>query len=104
VIDFGAGYSVQDDPILFARVQRALAPHPNVVLLLPSPDAEQSIAYLQERNGADWHGLNARYIRHPANRMLAKATVFTIGKTPQETCDEILQTLGIDPQSSCHPD
>jgi hypothetical protein len=68
------------------------------VLLLPCPDAEQSIAYLDERNGPDLHGLNAHYIRHPANRALAKAVVHTMGKTPEETCDEILQTLGIDPQ------
>src|ERR1700756_5233005 len=37
VIDLGAGYSVQDDPILRERMRRALAPFPNVVLLEPSP-------------------------------------------------------------------
>ena len=104
VIDFGAGYSVQDDPALYKRVQRALEPYANVVLLLPCPDEDQSIAYLDERNGPALHDLNAHYIRHPANRALAKALVYTIGKTPQETCDEILQTLGIDSQSCGQPE
>src|SRR5262249_21129849 len=41
VIDFGGGHSTYDDPALFARVQSALAPYPNVVLLLPSPDPDE---------------------------------------------------------------
>lgn len=102
VIDFGAGHSVQDDPVLYKRVHQALAPYPNVVLLLPGPDAEQSISYLDERVDEDLRSVNAYYIRHPANRALARAIVYTIGKSPQETCDEILQTLGIDPQEH-HP-
>jgi shikimate kinase len=103
VIDFGAGQSVQDDPVLCERVRQALAPYSNVVLLLPDPDAEQSIAYLDERIDEDLRGVNAHYIRHPANRALAKAIVYTIGKSPEETCDEILRTLGIDPQAHDHP-
>src|SRR5947208_7046976 len=34
VIDFGAGHSVHDDPADFERVRQALAPYPNVVLVL----------------------------------------------------------------------
>jgi len=99
VVDFGAGYSVQEDPVLFERVRRALAPHPYVVLLLPCPDVEQAIACLDERIAEDLPGLNQHYIRYPANRALAKAVVYTLGKTPQETCDDVLRTLGIDPPS-----
>jgi len=104
VMDFGAGYTVQDDPVLFERVKRALEPQPNVVLLLPCPDAEQSIAYLEERNGANLHDLNAHYIRHPANRMQAKAVIYTVGKTPQDTCGEILQMPGMDAGVCCQPE
>src|ERR1041384_6504581 len=50
VIDLGAGHSVYRDEASLARVQKALAPYPNVFLLLPSPDVEESSAILQQRN------------------------------------------------------
>lgn len=97
VIDFGAGYSAQDDPALQDRVIRALAPHPCVVLLLPFPEPEKSIAYLDERVDQNLRDVNAHYVRHPLNRALAKATVYTAGKTPEDTCEEILQAFHLDP-------
>ena len=93
VIDFGAGHSVYDDPLLFQRVQRALAPYPNVVLLLPSPGLEESIRILNKRNQNlpdDIRSTNEHFLRHPSNSSLAKFTVYTKDKTPQETCSEIL--------------
>ena len=95
VVDFGAGYSVQTDPILHERVRRALAPHPHVVLLLPSPDADQSVACLNDRVEKNLRALNEHYVRHPANESLAKMVVYTLGKTPEETCAEILERLAI---------
>ncbi len=112
MVDFGAGYTVQDDPALSERVRQALAPHPNVVLLLPCVDADQSIACLNERVDqdrvdsdrvnpdrvdAELRDLNAHYVRHPANGSLAKVCVYTLGKTPEETCEDILCALGIAP-------
>ena len=93
VADFGAGYSVQDDPILHERVRRALVPHPHVVLLLPSPDSDESVVYLNDRVDENLRALNEHYVRHPANRSLAKAVVYTFAKTPEETCADILHTL-----------
>ena len=49
VIDFGAGHSVYEDDAAFRRVQQALAPYPNLVLVLPSPDPDESIRILFER-------------------------------------------------------
>jgi shikimate kinase len=49
VIDFGASNSVYDDQDLFARVENALAPYPNVILLLPSPDIDESVEILKNR-------------------------------------------------------
>jgi hypothetical protein len=95
VADFGAGYTVQEDPLLHERVRRALAPHPYVVLLLPGPDVEEAIACLEERVPEELRGLNEYYIRHPGNLALAKAVVYTLGKTPQETCEDVLRTLGL---------
>lgn len=106
VIDFGAGHSVYEDPILFERVKAALAPHPYVILILPSADLDQSVAILNSRFEAllqrevgsvdpELLRLNALFTRHPSNHQLAKMVVYTEGKTPQETRDEILQKLNV---------
>jgi len=101
VIDFGAGHSVYESQELFARVQQALAPYPNVVLVLPSPDAGESIRILNERTkdlvgsfgqGFNW---NEYFVRHRSNDDLAKFVVYTKGKTPEETRDEILGLVGL---------
>ncbi|MEM9092135.1 MAG: shikimate kinase [Cyanobacteria bacterium P01_F01_bin.53] len=96
VIDFGAGHSVYENPLLFKRVQKALSPYPNVVLLLPSPDLEESVRILNERNKnlpKDIRDTNEYFIRHPSNYKLAKFIIYTKLKTPTETCDEILKLV-----------
>ena len=104
VIDFGAGHSVYEDEALFARVHQALAPYPYVILLLPSPDLEESIKIVNERfvQGAEAEGetisdevlmINAHFVKHPSNQKLAKLIVYTNGKTPEETCDEIVSAI-----------
>ncbi|MEM9945415.1 MAG: shikimate kinase [Cyanobacteria bacterium P01_D01_bin.36] len=96
VIDFGAGHSVYEDAHLFQRVERALAPYPNVVLLLPSADRDESIRILIERNRdlpSNTRDINRLFVTHPSNYRLAKFTVYTKGKTPEETCKEILENI-----------
>ena len=94
VIDLGGGHSVQEDPILFARVRAALAPVRNLALLLPSPDPEESVRVLTERRappvGFDWH---RHFVTHPSNGALAKMVVYTAGQTPEQTCDALYQGL-----------
>jgi shikimate kinase len=100
VIDFGGGHSVYEDPVLFNKVQQVLAPYPNVVLLLPSPDLEESVQILNEHTGyLPEHGfnINEHFIKHPSNYHLAKFTVYTKTKTVEDTCDEILGLVNIDP-------
>jgi hypothetical protein len=105
VIDFGAGHSVYEDAALFARVESALAPFPHVILLLPSPDPDESVAILNERFAVLLErelgevdpallSLNAHFTKHPSNRRLAKMAIYTEDKTPEETCDEILEKIG----------
>lgn len=97
VIDFGAGHSVYEDPALFERVERVLAPYPNVILLLPFPDVEESLQILNEREEYVPDGnlnINEHFLRHPSNYRLAKFTVYTKAKTPKETCREIFALLG----------
>jgi hypothetical protein len=100
VMAFGAGQSVYEDPELTARVQQALAPY-TVILLLPSPDVNESLPVLSARIRAGEpdlpdeffphiENMNRYFIVHPANATLANHTVYTSGKSPEETCDEIL--------------
>jgi hypothetical protein len=104
VIDFGASNSVYEDEALFARVAAAFAPHPNVILLLPSPDPAESAQILKDRlarmltaAGKDFSPelfeLNEHFIRHPSNLRLAKQVVYTQSKTPDAICAEIIHDL-----------
>lgn len=93
VIDFGAGHSVYEDDALFQRVQRALAPYTNVILLLPSADLDESLRILHKRNEQlpeDIQQVNEHFVRHRSNYRLAKFTVYTKGHTPEGTCSKIL--------------
>lgn len=97
VIDFGAGHSVYEDSFLLQRVQRILMPYRNIVLLLPSPDLNESVQILNERNEYVPDGnlnINEHFVRHPSNYDLAKFMVYTKANTPEETCNEILQLVG----------
>lgn len=106
VIDFGASHSVYEDEQLFTRVQKALAPFPYVILLLPSPDLDESVTIVNARFamkvnkdvsevGDDVLLLNEQFVKHPSNHLLAKRVIYTKDKTPQETCAEIVANLGL---------
>jgi shikimate kinase len=107
VIDFGAGYTVQDDEALFGRVEKSLAPFEHVILLLPSPDEEESVRILNQRMETllreyeqpeetipEVLAANENFVKHPANGRLAKLVIYTKGKSPEETCEEIVRLLG----------
>jgi shikimate kinase len=95
VIDFGAG--VYESRETFARVQRALLPYRNVILLLPSTDKAESLQILAERDSdppADLNfDFNAHFLDHHSYYDLAKFIVYTKGKSPGETCAEILRLI-----------
>jgi shikimate kinase len=95
VIDFGAGHSVYEDPALFERVRAAMEPV-TVVLLLPSSDVAESIAILRARRdvlhpkqAGQPTEVNEHFLRHPSNASLAKFTVYTKDRTPEQTAEEI---------------
>lgn len=99
IIDFGGGHSVYEIDTHFARVEKVLKPYRNVILILPSSDQEESIQILNERRcrkaPAGDLEINAHFIRHHSNYDLAKHIVYTKGKSPEETRDEILDFVGI---------
>ena len=94
VIDFGAGVGVYESREQFDRVSHALAPYRHVFVLLPSPDLAKSLEILQARDPNPPSDLNfdfnAHFLGHHGYYDLAKHTVYTEGKTPDETCAEIL--------------
>jgi len=95
VIDLGAGHSVYEHDAQWSRAARAMSPF-TVVLLLPSPDVEESIRILNERTGltGDQAEMNAFFVRHRSNRDLATNTVYTGARLPDEVCDDVVRTLG----------
>jgi hypothetical protein len=104
VIAFGAGHSIYDDESHLQRAIAALAPFPHVIFLLPTPGIEESAAILRQRLHEDEPdfvdatlddimAINSTFINHPSNIRLATMTVYTAGKTSDETCAEILQKL-----------
>lgn len=99
IIDFGAVHSVYESKELFTRVKVALAPYQNVILILPSSDTDESIKILNERTkdltnsfnqGFNW---NEYFVYHPSNYELAKFTVYTTGKSPNQTCEEVISII-----------
>lgn len=110
VIDFGAPYSTYEDDYSLERVKKAFAPYRNVVLLLPSPDLDESVRIVKERmaqreghaelrewlrglrveTGVDYEEL---YVRHHSNFQLAQVVAYTKDKTPEQTRDEIIARL-----------
>ncbi|MBI1259812.1 MAG: AAA family ATPase [Chloroflexi bacterium] len=104
VLAFGAGQSVYEDPDYAERARQALAPYPYVILLLPSPDADESVFILHERirlgfpdfpaeAAAQMDEMNRYFIENPSNVRLAKFTFYTSGKSSVETRDEVLNAL-----------
>lgn len=104
IIDFGASNSVYDDKKQFSQVETALAPYANVLLLLPSPDPEESVAILKKRLiqmlteagktfTDELFELNHTFVNHPSNYQLAKRIIYTKDKTPENICEEIIAGL-----------
>jgi shikimate kinase len=94
IFDLGGGHTVYKDEELFQQVRALLAPYPHVVLLIPSPDPEESLEILHARNQYDSDGqreVNEHLVYHPSNYELAKHIVYTKDKDPDQTCDEIMQ-------------
>ncbi|MGD2159175.1 MAG: hypothetical protein PVG14_19750 [Anaerolineales bacterium] len=100
VFDFGAGGSMYESTEMFGRVKKALTLYPNIILLLPSPDVDESARILNERTrdltgsfgqGFNWHEY---FLGQETYYKLAKYIVYSHGKTPDETCDEIMDLVG----------
>lgn len=101
VIDFGAGHSHYQDSQLFESVKDALSLCLYVILLLPSSNLDYSVSVLRERSmkqrGRDWiygdYDFIAHWVKDACNQSLATITIYTDGKSPEETRDEIITKI-----------
>ena len=101
VIAFGAGASIYEGA-RFDRAQQLLQPH-LVILLLPSPNHAESRQIMEARIVAKEpeaihfvqgiSEVNAMFLQHPSNQNLANLTIYTKGKSPEQTCDEITNLI-----------
>lgn len=104
VIAFGAGNSVYDDPAQLERAKAALAPFPHVIWLQYTLDVDETAKVIHQRfvelepdilpeilDAVDT--LNRHFLTHPSNSVLATMTIYTAGKSPAESCAEILQKI-----------
>ncbi len=98
IIDLESEYVAFEDAALLAKLKADFQPFPQVVLLLPSPDVEESARVLRQREMAEMDSvetMNAFFVDHPSNQALAKHTFYTNGKTPEQTSDEIIARLDL---------
>ena len=103
VIDFGAGHSHYEDESLFRGVAEALECYSNIILLLPDADLDQSIWLLRERSirerERDWihdgYDFIEHWVKDDCNHRLSTMTIYTEGKAPEHTRDEILENLNV---------
>ena len=97
VLDLGGGHPIASDRAKQEVIKNALAPYPHIFLLMPTLDAGESIEILRKRNQlADGiPDFNALYFKN-GNRAfweIAKFAVYTEGKTPSQTCAEVMGLL-----------
>lgn len=92
VMEVVATQCVYEDNVLLERARQALQPYDYVVLLLPTTDLDQSVRILEERQRVLFDGMemNEHFVPHRSNHDLARLTVYTEGKTPEQTADEVL--------------
>ncbi|MEM9924344.1 MAG: shikimate kinase [Cyanobacteria bacterium P01_D01_bin.50] len=95
VIEFTPEQSVYDDAQLLEKVEQILQPLTHVILLLYSPDTEESLRVLEESNTAIVNGMpiNEHFVKHHSNHDLANYVVYTKGKTPEQTCEDVLNKI-----------
>ena len=92
VIDFGGGAQTFDEPHQVERVRQVFEPIVDIFLLLPSPDLATNIRILPGLK--ENYPINAYLIMHTTNYLFARKTIYTQGRTPEETKQDIINEIG----------
>lgn len=94
IIDFGAGHSIYENPLMFMEFKKLISQFENVVLLMPSENKEESLKIVNERikqRGVDDFKLkdNKHFIESNCNYEVATIIEYTNGKTIEQISSEI---------------
>ena len=100
VIDFGAGHSVYEDPVMFYEMSKLINKFTNVVYMIPSENKEESIQILNNRILQRNKNLssqtlkdNRHFISMSCNEQLATIIQYTKDKTPEQISKEIFDKI-----------
>jgi shikimate kinase len=95
VLELGGGHPILPDIDKQVRINEALAPFRNVVLLLPDANLQTSLDILKPRQKPErlHPDLNELFLKDNRFFELAKFVVYTKDKSPTEVCQEIIETL-----------
>lgn len=99
IIDFGAGHSIYENPLMFIEMKKFLSRFQNIVYLIPTQDKETSINIINQRlidkRGANNHQLNdnRHFVYSPCNESLATITEYTLNKSPEEISNDIIEQI-----------
>jgi shikimate kinase len=97
VLELGGGHPIVPDEAKQQRIAEALASYRHVILLLPTPDIQEALKILCERQKPEHRNpdLNELFLADDRFFRLAKQVVYTEGKTPAEICEEIARNFSL---------
>lgn len=95
IIDFGAGHSIYENPIMFYEFKRLISKFANIVYMIPSKDKEESIKILNEKltyRNPDERVLNdnKHFVNMHCNDEVATIKIYTKDKSSEDICREII--------------
>ena len=100
IIDFGAGHSVYENPIMFYEISKLISKFANIVYMIPSENKEESIDFLNSRI----LGRNNRHlISMPCNEQLATIIQYTKDKSPEQISKEIIDKVAMNSMKEHSP-
>ena len=102
IIDFGAGHSVYENPIVFYEMKKLISRFKNVELILPDENMDKSLAFLSDRlktrydNGIipnDVVSTNKHFLGSSCNYELATDVVYSMGKSNDDVVSDIIENV-----------
>lgn len=109
IIDFGAGHSIYENPLIFMEMKKFLSRFQNIVFLIPTQDKENSLNIINQRlidkRSVNNHQLNdnRHFVYSPCNESLATITEYTFNKSPEEISNDVIEQIQeLQKQSHCH--
>lgn len=100
IIDFGAGHSVYENPIMFYEFQKLMSRFSNIIYMTPSLDKEKAIQILNERlldrNSKitpEFFEANRHFVNMPCNESVSTIREVTDGKEIDEICSDVISKI-----------